>query len=355
MLATLAPPVFCLTLVAGLASARSVAVLSYEEDGWAKASIENDAVRVVVVPEFGGKIESLRSASTGREFLWRNPDPSYRPRAYGASFGDYEAAGWEDCFPAVGAGPYPFPGALEGRAIPDHGELWTRPCEWAAEGDALRTWIHGVAFAYRFERAIRLDGSRAIVSYRVENYESEPLVHAYAAHPLLAVTDACRLVLPPGRLDVSVAGASGVPLAACGYTESWPVIRSEDGTLFDASRPVARSGDWAAKLFVDRVPEGWAGLHDEKTGDYVVFSWDPDELPELGVWLNRGGWRGDHNVAFEPCAGAPDPVHRAYAAGRYGTIPPGGSVAWTIAVEVGRSPRAPAGLDARGRVRFHDE
>src|SRR6476620_11144729 len=44
-----------------------------------------------------------------------------------------------------------------------------------------------------------------------------------------------------------------------------------------------------------------------------------DDVPNLGLWINRGGWtplkrKPTSNLAFQPCIGAPDTLEEALGA-----------------------------------------
>ena len=43
--------------------------------------------------------------------------------------GDYDASGFDECFPTIGACAYP-EAPWQGVIAPDHGELWTLPWAW---------------------------------------------------------------------------------------------------------------------------------------------------------------------------------------------------------------------------------
>ena len=96
-------------------------------DAWPAVVMQNDAIRVVVVPEIGGKIISLVSHLTGREWLWKNPHLALRkPPPDATDFGAFDAGGWDEVFPTVN--PCRVPNSAWGdRMLTDHGELWYRP------------------------------------------------------------------------------------------------------------------------------------------------------------------------------------------------------------------------------------
>jgi hypothetical protein len=59
-------------------------------------ALDNGILRVVTIPERGGKICSIWRHASGREFLLQPPEPerwSQRP-GYGDSFEDYDTSGW---------------------------------------------------------------------------------------------------------------------------------------------------------------------------------------------------------------------------------------------------------------------
>lgn len=302
---------------------------------WPRLIMSNGELQVSVIPALGGRIESITYGPTEREWLWSNDRVPLRERVYGASYADYDEAGWDECFPAVGPGPYP---GRHGVELPDHGELWCQPWQWEREGGGIRMWVEGRALRYRFERTMRLVGDRLKVTYKVANAEPGELLHAYAVHPILAVNEDCRLILPPGDMPTAVYGSADDRLDPRdgGFDWLWPLIRQNDGTLFDASRVLSPHAHRAEKLFVERLPAGWAAVHDTATGDYLSLSWDTAALPYLGVWLNYGGWHRAYNVAIEPAAGAPDTLHEAVEWGRFATVAAGGEANWSITVAVGR-------------------
>src|SRR5512137_2831249 len=88
--------------------------------------LEDDALRIIVVPEAGGKIVSLLDRRTGYEWLIQpahaNP---FRLLPPGSVYNDEQVGGWDEMLPTILAGPDPEPGPYEGAALPDHGELWT--------------------------------------------------------------------------------------------------------------------------------------------------------------------------------------------------------------------------------------
>ena len=80
--------------------------------------LENRRLRAVVLPEYGGRIWSIRYKPLDRELLWKSPRiPAHRP-AFGAVYDDVWSGGWDEVFPNDA------PGVIHGERYPDHGEVW---------------------------------------------------------------------------------------------------------------------------------------------------------------------------------------------------------------------------------------
>jgi galactose mutarotase-like enzyme len=301
--------------------------------------LESDRFRVVVLPRVSGKIVSLVDLATNEELLWRNPERPYREPNYGDSFSDYDMSGWEDCLPNISGGQYP-EHPWNGVELPDHGEVWTIPWDGRVDGDALELSVHGVRLPYRFEKRISIEDDAVRLTHRMINPTAYPMRYIWATHPLFAIRPGMRIALPDGvkmRIDSSVGWRLG------GYLDElpWPnaTDASGDPVALDEIGDVA-SG-FADKLYTTSVSEGWCGLYDPATRRAIALTFDPDELPYIGVWINQGGYPGSgapgYNVGLEPCAGYPDALDVAAERGDAATIEPGEQREWTIAFRYGEA------------------
>src|SRR2546428_14173566 len=89
-------------------------------------TIENDALRVQVWPQFGGKVSSVVDKADGFELLFNYPAELPSGPQYDTPYGKSWYAGWDECFPAVGPGVYdrhpyhgiPVPAPGEPRGLP---------------------------------------------------------------------------------------------------------------------------------------------------------------------------------------------------------------------------------------------
>lgn len=291
---------------------------------------------VTIIPALGGKISSLRLA--GREWLWRNPSlPFQLPREGGSYVQTADSGGYDECFPTVAPCALPSAaGRWAGIQLPDHGELWSQPTtfslETRPEGMYAATGWTGRRMPYRFVRAIFVSGEggagRVEMRYAVTNDGAARLPFLWSAHPLFPLTKQTRLVLPEGA-RVRVWSQHGINLGGPAAEQRWPRMAAA-GRAIDLSLPDAVARAYACKLFVD-MPAGRAAIEEE--GARLEVSFDPKQVPFVGLWINRQGWspftrgRPYCNLALEPCIGAPDSLADALG-------PPWRDAAW---LEVGET------------------
>ncbi len=307
-------------------------------EGQAALVYETGAVVATILPALGGKIISLVERATGREVLWRQPGRPLRRPAYGDRYDRYDISGWDECFPSIGACPYP-EAPWEGRPIPDHGELWAVPWRAESAGDELALSAEGVQFPYVFERRFRPipDGLRVL--YSVINTGASPLRYLWSMHPFLAVTPTTRILLPAGawvQVEISKHARLGEP----GKRHVWPRASDAAGHAIDLDLIGPPAQGWLEKLYAHDLVARWVAAIDEPTGDYIAFTFDQQLPPVVGMAINRGGWPFDDapvcNLILEPCSGWPDRLDEALDHGACSVPPAGAQARWRVDLHVGR-------------------
>jgi hypothetical protein len=316
--------------------------MSYRQttvSGFPAVALRNDEIEVVAVPAVGMKLTHLRRLR-GREWLWRNPElPLALPKP-GASFVDTaDSGGWDECFPTVGASP--MPGApADAPPLPDHGELWSADWVSSLHEDAEGTTLAGVArggrLPYEFRRDVTVprEGHSVQFRYHLRHLGDDPFAWIWSAHPILNVQPGATLGLP-GVRQVTVDHVQGRDdLSPCDIV-SWPgAIGAEPGKFV-----FPEQGGWAVKLFGDQQGEPLV-VTDPRQGERLEISAAPTEVPQVGIWLNVGGWSAAgrapyYNLGLEPCIGAADRL--VEAAERWHTaqmLEPGGERRWELTVSL---------------------
>jgi galactose mutarotase-like enzyme len=306
--------------------------------GFPAVALRSEELEVVAVPALGMKLTNLRRLN-GREWLWRSDQiPLTLPEA-GASYIDTaDSGGWDECFPSVG--PCPIPGAPAGAPpLPDHGELWS--ALWTssvydhAEGTTLAGSTRGRIFPYEFHRQVTLHPHepRVRFRYQLRNLGDAPFPWIWSSHPLLTVHPGSELSLP-GLTQVKVSAVHGRDDLSEDDVVSWPggIGGNADPFTFPSD------GGWAVKIFGDLPPDGRMILTDPRKGERLEFVVRPDEVPQVGVWINCRGWAPEgrtpyYNMALEPCIGAPDRLDLAVRQWRTAQhIAPGEERSWSVDV-----------------------
>jgi hypothetical protein len=298
-------------------------------------ALGDDDLRVVVVPELGGKLCSI--VWEGRELLARNP---LQPARYAAPYADFDASGFDECLPTIAPCPYP-EAPWQGIPVPDHGEVWSIPWSCGSSGDALYLAVDGVRFPYRFEKtvAVRPPG-RIRLAYTFTNLAPVPFKFLWSAHPLLAPRPGMRIHLPAEtrvRVDWSKFDRLGDLLDE----HPWPLIRDRAGNEVDLSLILGPETGLVDKLYTTRLDEGWCAVHDPADGFFAAMRFPPERVPYVGLSINLGGWPVDkpgyYNLGLEPCNGYPDRLDVAIARGDCAVALPGGRLEWWLELQMGRT------------------
>ena len=298
--------------------------------------LENEALRAVILPELGGKIASLVSRKTGREFLLQHPDRPYRRARYADSMVDYDISGFDECLPTISACSYPEP-PFTGVMMPDHGEVWALPWKHEIRDEELTLEVAGVHLPYVFRRKIRLADSAVELDYEITNAGSKPFKYLWSAHPLLGVEAGAEIVLP-GDVRELLVDYSARQRFEVGATIPWPHALSRDGKLVAANMISGPEQKTADKLFSPRLSQGYCGLRFPASGEAVFFRFDPQQVPFVGLWICQGGFPAEgtpeFTVAIEPCSGRPDSLVTAINRGECPELPPYATQRWWLHIEI---------------------
>ncbi len=295
--------------------------------------LANTELEVEVVPAEGGRIASIRSRSSGVEFLTQAHEgrtPS--PPGLQADFSRGPCAGAEECLPTVGACE-----DMRGRPAPDHGDFWQIP--WTVreeEPGCLSMHATGFSRPLRLERRLRLKGSAMELEYTVRNVGTEAVSFLYAWHPLFATDPGDRVVLPSEVEDLALIYSSTGRLGSVAREVAWPLA----GGKTDLS--VAQSPDaGTAEMFYTRMLSvGRCGLYRNAAQQGIIVRFDPERLPFLGLWFCFGGWPDDARngkqvaIALEPTVAPYGTLREAEANGLAPLLQPSETMAWRLSVEL---------------------
>lgn len=292
-------------------------------------TLSNDRISLVVLPEIGGKIASLKSLKTGREWLWLNPHLPMAPPIYGASYVEkQDFGGWDEIFPSVS------PAKVQGFDIPDHGDLAVLPWEVAEQSATGVRMAVTTRFApVMFERALTLEGATLRADYRMTNLDSKPVPYLWCAHPLIALEPGMTIELPVGG-NMRIDGGVGVQ---AGANFAWPQAPGLPN-LSRVPDPAAPGFQpFAAKLFTAKGAVGEVAIGSPDGREKLRLTWDAADAPYLGLWFNCRGWSGCgsapyFNLGVEPATAPFDDLGAAMKDGSGRHLAPAKTQAWSFKV-----------------------
>lgn len=221
--------------------------------------LENDALRVTLLPELGGRIYQLFFKPTGHNELYNNP--VIKPTRWGPLIPEENwwlaAGGIEWCLP-----------------VEEHGYEWGVPWSWSVVSSTygVTVTVRDTQVNDRLRAAIDiyLPANRAFlaVTPHLENPTAAPVTFKYWVNGMLAPGEAntvgpdLHFIFNAQRMTVHSAGDPDLP--APGQPMDWPV---HDG------RNYARLGNWRRWLGFFERPQaaaGFAGVYDTAVDEGLV-------------------------------------------------------------------------------------
>ncbi|MBR3631678.1 MAG: DUF5107 domain-containing protein [Elusimicrobiaceae bacterium] len=294
--------------------------------------IENENLQLTFLPQYGCKLASLISKKTGREFLFQSALEKLIIPSYGASFSAYDSSGFDEVFPSIDACPYPS-GPFQGTPIPDHGEIWALPWQviYEERENKIKALVHSQRLAYIFSREVTVEKNEVLFSYCVENTADSAFEFIWTPHCLLQCSPATRLLIPPELNQIITVEHATKHLGPWGTIHSYPITTDVCGQTLDlaATEPVS-AHNCEKFYFTARNLAGWCGIEHTDTHERLIYSYPADKIPYLGVWKTQGGYRGDYNIALEPCTGIYDDLYVAHKMGRVAVLAPKATQKWTL-------------------------
>jgi len=299
-------------------------------------TLASKELQLVADPACGGKLRSLVSRRSGREFFYQD-----RRRAFdgGKGYSYHDIGGGDECFPTVAACRGRTP-AGDFYDYADHGLLWQGAWQVREHGGELVMTCEVPSLNCSFTRRCSFQTHDTLrLDYRLVNHGGKPVPFVYSAHPLLAADGRTRVVLPSGLVrafNYVSADNFGVP----------------NGQWFDlpAPLPADLTGPFSlgrrtfVKLFSDKLAEGRAAVEYPDVGERLVFAFDTAALPYVGFLacqgydsLADGHFANEFLLAFEPTTGIGDDLPTCIRTNTLKVLTPGAALSFWIRLTVERS------------------
>ena len=277
--------------------------------------ISNRLLKVVVVPELGGKILQVSTHRDGRDLLWENPRLTLRRVPFGANYDDVFFGGWDELFPNDLAEE------IAGETYPDHGELWASPwrcVECSVDDGSARVVLEldtPISQCRLRKTVVLAEDSNAVqVTWRLRNDGYRNLPYLWKQHLAVPVSAPARLDLPASSMYVEDFGSPRAGKAGTTYT--WPFLTDGTGRRHDMRLTMPPGSHVAEFQYATDLADGWCAVtYGDGTG--VGMAFDRRQFGCCWTFASYGGWRGAEVLVLEPCTGYPVSVAHGVAQGTH--------------------------------------
>jgi hypothetical protein len=271
------------------------------EAGHSAVYLENDLLRITVLPEKGADIYTFIHKPMGIDFLWKNPvglwPPGSPPQDGSTGFPfleNYEGC-WQELFPSCND-----PNQYNGKDIPFHGEVCTLPWQYAVveqsnERLAVRFTVETRQTTFRLERVMRLErGSpRLSLDETVTNIGSADQHFVWGHHCVVGgpwLEAGCKLDMPARTITtIEQIYEEKTARLAPGQREPWPTARTRKGDRVDLSvipGPESHNHD---DVYLTDLTDGWISVTNSRIGIKFSLHWDVQVFKWIISWQPYGG------------------------------------------------------------------
>ena len=318
-----------------------------EGRGLRVVTLENDLLRIQILPETGAKIWQITYLPLDTELLWNNPRIPPERHELHACYDDVWSGGWDELFPNDEEA------VIHGERYPDHGELWS--AAWQAEpftradsvGVTLRLQTPLSSVSVEKTIVLRHGSAQLHFFHRFTNHGTAPFPFLWKLHPAMRVTPQHRIDMPRMRV-VREPDFPGT-LAEAPLEFAWPHALLPGRTVDLRRVPDPRKRELHF-FYGTELEGGWCSVTDTSKRLACGLRFDPAVFPSCWLFASYGGWL-DHNVAvLEPCTGYPLRFAAMQAAGRARELQPGETLETTVLFTVQEELDAVGGIDESGKM-----
>lgn len=272
-------------------------------------TLENEILKLEVLRDYGAKIASIVHLEREHEFLFQPTLGRYELPIYGDDFYKYDTSGIDDTIPTIDADIYP-----ESKvALMDHGDTWAQVWEYEVVGDTLICTVELKSLPLKLVKKLKLVENRIEFKYELINETDEDIMYLWAFHGLNVFNDETEMF----------------------FRQEGTILNVIDGTDYDFDYKKLvnyEDGSENKYYFEDEITDGYCGLDYRDVKLKYILDYDTKINAYLGVWITKGGFKGEYNCALESASGYYDSLSRAYENDKYSTVKAKSSVQWDMNV-----------------------
>ena len=309
-------------------------------------TLQNDLLRVQILPEAGGKIWQITYLELGEDLLWNNASITPARHPIHASYDDLWSGGWDELFPNDDET------VIGDTRFPDHGELWTGAWNYRTSSDqqstsvtlSFETPLSGIAM----EKTLTLcSGSSTIrVNHTMRNASAKEFPFLWKLHLALRVTPDHRIDFP--KMQVLREPAFPGTLGEAPTQFAWPYAKVGARTL--DLRKVPEHERELYFFYGTQMEAGWCALTNTAKRLSCGLRFDQKVFPSCWLFATYGGWRDHHVAVLEPCTGYPLDFAEMVRRGRHRVLAPCETLSTEVLFTVQRGLRSVSSIDEQGSL-----
>jgi len=300
-------------------------VVNYRtERGLDILTVENDHLRVEIVPALGGKISSVYNKKLEREFLWSNAGLLLQENQPGD---DYDSHFWGGIDELL---PNDLPEQIDGVMYPDHGELWTARLAYTLLENGVAVYGLLPLSGLHYSKTIYLhaDAPKINVEYKLVNQTAEHRKFLWKLHAALRIGEG-------DRLETGARKGRIVSREASRFDEmgefQWPILQGVDASV------VPKKDNTMDFFYLFDSPEGEMGLVTGNGKYRFSYAYDQRIFPYQWYFASYGQFRNHYTAILEPASAMPVSVNEATALGQCGVLEPNGEIRTQVIIYAGEN------------------
>ena len=303
--------------------------------------LENEHLRVAVLPEVGAKIFQMVDKRLDVDLLYHHPRVEVRAPVFGANVDNWWSGGIDDAFPTG------HPCVVAGEDLPFLGEVWSLAWDWEqVSPNSVKFTRLGVINPFRLSRTMTLQpGERFVtLNYTLENVGISTFPYLWGIHPAIHVGARTRIHVPATR--GIYADGTGLIDNDHDNIESGDALEWPDQAI--AEFLAEPRGTWH-HLYLTDVQQGWLAVTNEAIGAGFGMTFSLEDFSSVHLWIVDGGWRGVRSAVVEPWSGYPARLDQAIADGHARELAPGQIVTTEVRIIAFEAQEVINGFDREGR------
>ncbi len=279
--------------------------------------LESDLLKINILPEIGFKMSSIIYKPKHKEFLFQPSLNKYDIPIYGDDFYKYDTSGMDEMLPTIDHCYYP-EGSFKGIELPDHGDLWSIPWDVEILEDSVTGMVRLKSLPLEFKKRISFENQNTIrMDYNIKNLSSKEVYYLWALHGLNVFDHNTEFIFSEEMKDVL------------------NVANEDDLSLIDLKSLKNYEDKKEHKYyFLNKIKNGSVGLDYKDHKIKYMINFDPIINPYLGVWITKGGFKGEYNCALEPSNGFYDNLNSAYYNKKLPFLKALEEKQWTVFIEI---------------------